>query len=43
MNIGDKVRSMTGSEEGIVVRFLDGNQVEVEIEGGFRIPFVAKI
>lgn len=27
-----------GREEGIVSRFLPGNQVEVEIEDGFRIP-----
>lgn len=40
MNIGDKVRSLAGNEEGVIVRFMDGNQVEVEIEDGFRIPFV---
>lgn len=38
MNIGDKVRLVHGREEGIVSRFLPGNQVEVEIEDGFRIP-----
>ncbi|HEV7349878.1 Smr/MutS family protein [Telluribacter sp.] len=38
MNIGDKVRFVHGREEGIISRFLPGNQVEVEIEDGFRIP-----
>lgn len=40
MNIGDKVRNLAGNEEGVIVRFLDGNQIEVEIEDGFRIPFM---
>ncbi|MEH0156563.1 DUF2027 domain-containing protein [Limibacter armeniacum] len=40
MNIGDKVRSVSGSEEGIVVRFITEREVEVEIEDGFRIPFM---
>lgn len=40
MNIGDKVRSISGNEEGIVIRFIDNYQVEVEIEDGFRLPFV---
>ena len=39
MNIGDKVRSLFGSEEGVVVRFIDEKHIEVEIEDGFRIPF----
>lgn len=38
MNIGDKVRLLHGKEQGIVHRFLPGNQVEIEIEDGFRIP-----
>ena len=38
MNIGDKVRLVHGKEQGIVYRFLPNNQVEVEIEDGFRIP-----
>jgi hypothetical protein len=38
MKIGDKVRTLRGSEEGTVVRFLDKNLVEVEIEDGFGIP-----
>lgn len=41
MNIGDKVRHINGPEEGIVVNLLKGNQVEVEIEEGFVIPFSA--
>ncbi len=39
MNIGDKVRSLKGKEEGYITKFLPYNQVEVEIEDGFRIPF----
>jgi DNA-nicking Smr family endonuclease len=38
MNIGDKVRLLRGSEEGVVTQFLDGNLIEVEIEDGFGIP-----
>ena len=38
MNIGDKVRLVHGREEGVISRFLPGNQVEIEIEDGFRIP-----
>ena len=38
MNIGDKVRFLKGSEEGIITRFLEGNMIEVEIEDGFQIP-----
>lgn len=38
MNIGDKVRMLRAKEQGVVTRFLTGNQVEVEIEDGFRIP-----
>ncbi|MGD1894907.1 MAG: DUF2027 domain-containing protein [Cyclobacteriaceae bacterium] len=38
MKIGDKVRTLRGNEEGTVVRFLDKNLVEVEIEDGFGIP-----
>jgi hypothetical protein len=40
MNIGDKVRSFSGNEEGFITRFLEKNQVEVEIEDGFQIPFM---
>lgn len=38
MNIGDKVRMIRAKEQGVVVRFLNGNRVEIEIEDGFRIP-----
>lgn len=38
MDIGDKVRLLRGSEEGIISRFLDQNLVEIEIEDGFKIP-----
>ncbi|MEZ0538733.1 Smr/MutS family protein [Fibrella arboris] len=38
MNIGDKVRMIRAKEQGVVVRFLTGNRVEIEIEDGFRIP-----
>lgn len=38
MKIGDRVRLMKGTEEGIVVRMLDKSLVEVEIEDGFAIP-----
>lgn len=42
MNIGDRVRSLKGSEEGVIVRFLGQSQVEIEIEDGFRVPFDRK-
>lgn len=38
MNIGDKVRMLRAKEQGVITRFLSGNQVEIEIEDGFRIP-----
>jgi dsDNA-specific endonuclease/ATPase MutS2 len=38
MQIGDRVRLMKGTEEGIVVKMLDKSLVEVEIEDGFAIP-----
>jgi hypothetical protein len=38
MKIGDRVRLMKGTEEGIVVKMLDKSLVEVEIEDGFAIP-----
>jgi hypothetical protein len=38
MQIGDRVRLMKGTEEGIVVKMLDRSLVEVEIEDGFAIP-----
>lgn len=38
MQIGDRVRLMKGTEEGIIVKMLDKSLVEVEIEDGFAIP-----
>ncbi len=38
MNIGDKVRLLRGSEEGIITKIVDGKIIEVEIEEGFQIP-----
>ncbi len=38
MNIGDKVRMLHSSEEGIITKLIDAFLVEVEIEEGFNIP-----
>jgi len=38
MNIGDRVRMLHDDQEGIISRFLEDNQVEIEIEDGFTIP-----
>lgn len=38
MKIGDKVRMLRGSEEGVITRFLEKDLIEVEIEDGFPIP-----
>jgi hypothetical protein len=38
MNIGDRVRLIRSSEEGVITRILDNKIVEVEIEDGFQIP-----
>jgi DNA-nicking Smr family endonuclease len=37
MNIGDRVRTLHGTEEGIISK-ISGNVVEIEIEDGFSIP-----
>ena len=42
MNIGDKVRLIHSKEEGIVVRFLKNDVVEVEIEAGFKLPVLRR-
>ncbi len=42
MNIGDKVRLIHSKEEGIVVKFLKNDMVEVEIEAGFKLPILRK-
>ncbi len=38
MNIGDRVRLIHSSEEGIITKLLENRMVEVEIEDGFHIP-----
>ncbi|MCX2741536.1 Smr/MutS family protein [Pontibacter anaerobius] len=38
MNVGDRVRLMSGREEGIITRLLDNNLVEVAIDNDFTIP-----
>jgi hypothetical protein len=38
MNIGDKVRMLRAKEEGVITQFLPNDQVEIEIEDGFRVP-----
>jgi dsDNA-specific endonuclease/ATPase MutS2 len=38
MNVGDRVRLMSGREEGIITRILDNNIVEVAIDNDFTIP-----
>ncbi|HSZ25481.1 MAG TPA: DUF2027 domain-containing protein [Cytophagaceae bacterium] len=38
MKIGDQVRLIHGKEQGRIIRIIDGKQVEIEIEDGFRIP-----
>ena len=38
MNVGDRVRLLTGTEEGIVTRLLDNELVEVAIDNDFTIP-----
>lgn len=38
MNIGDRVRLVHSSEEGIITKILDNKIIEVEIEDGFHIP-----
>ncbi|WP_114751205.1 Smr/MutS family protein [Pleomorphovibrio marinus] len=38
MNIGDRVRLLRGTEEGVITKLSPGGQVEIEIEEGFRIP-----
>lgn len=38
MNIGDRVRLLRGSEEGVITKISSGGRIEIEIEDGFRIP-----
>ena len=41
MKIGDKVRMLSGTEEGIITKILQNGQVEIEIEDGFALPVMA--
>ncbi|AFM06029.1 Smr domain-containing protein [Bernardetia litoralis DSM 6794] len=41
MKIGDKVRMLSGTEEGVITKILQNGQVEVEIEDGFALPVMA--
>ena len=41
MKIGDKIRMLSGTEEGTITKILQYGQVEVEIEDGFRLPVMA--
>ncbi|MEQ8416948.1 MAG: Smr/MutS family protein [Imperialibacter sp.] len=38
MNIGDKVRLLRGTEEGVIIRVINENTYEIEIEDGFSFP-----
>lgn len=38
MNIGDKVRLIRGTEEGIIRKISSSGRIEIEIEDGFIIP-----
>lgn len=38
MNIGDRVRMVHSPEEGIIIKILNKEMVEVEIEDGFGVP-----
>jgi len=41
MKIGDKVRMLSGTEEGVITKILQHGQVEIEIEDGFALPIMA--
>ena len=41
MKIGDKVRMLSGTEEGVITKILQHGQVEIEIEDGFCLPVMA--
>jgi len=42
MNVGDRVRLLTGTEEGIITRLLDSELVEVAIDNDFTIPVLRR-
>ncbi|GAA4355374.1 DUF2027 domain-containing protein [Hymenobacter saemangeumensis] len=42
MNVGDRVRLLTGTERGIITRLLDSELVEVAIDNDFTIPVLRR-
>jgi len=40
MNIGDNVRSKRSPEKGFITKIISDKEVEIEIYGGFRLPFL---
>ena len=42
MNVGDRVRLLTGREEGIITRLLPNDLVEVAIDNDFTIPVLRR-
>lgn len=40
MNVGDRVRTIRSNHEGVITRLISDQQIEVEIEDGFRLPFM---
>lgn len=42
MNVGDRVRLLTGREQGIITRLLDNDLVEVAIDNDFTIPVLRR-
>lgn len=42
MHIGDKVKVIRGTEEGVVTRIINSEMIEIEIQDGFVIPIQKK-
>ncbi len=42
MNIGDRVRLIHGTEEGVITKLRSGNYLEIDIGDGFSIPVLAR-
>ena len=42
MHIGDRVRLLRGKEEGVILRFIDAQLVEVAIDGDFPVPVLRR-
>jgi hypothetical protein len=40
MNIGDRVRVVHGTEEGVITKVLDSKRVEVSVDNDFTIPYL---